>query len=338
MRNKVLILKGFIFVIGFFMFYVLVAGCTSKQKKEIAISGTDSTIQTVIVSKDTTDGDSLAVTLNSREIDSPISLAEIENYDQRVTIQRCPKVPITYKDAYKIWTKQYVYPADSKQIQLHVYNTDGPTASLGYHRMEHWENGEWLTFPFIDNLSFSGPDRILPQGDVLPEYIYMREFKNPLKPNKYKVHFSVFAKIYTYCTLTDSNIQSVKDSEKNRAFGFRILDSKSDSIRILFENHTNLSVLPLFLPSVGTDELYSVHPLAQSGWIGEANWMKKHALLKGGESMLFKIPTSWDVNRLKGTNVHEKYKSGKLIPGTYKIGLQLEIYMSTEFKVNENES
>lgn len=28
--------------------------------------------------------------------------------------------------------------------------------------------------------------------------------------------------------------------------------------------------------------------------------------------------------------------SGKLLPGKYKIGLQLEIYMDTEFEVNDS--
>ena len=32
-----------------------------------------------------------------------------------------------------------------------------------------------------------------------------------------------------------------------------------------------------------------VHPFARSGWIGEANYMKSRARLKGGEAILFTI-------------------------------------------------
>ena len=61
--------------------------------------------------------------------------------------------------------------------------------------------------------------------------------------------------------------------------------------------------------------------------------MKKHALLQGGEAILFSIPVSWDVNRLSDPNEKERFKSGKLSPGKYKIGLQLEVYLTTEFEV-----
>lgn len=82
------------------------------------------------------------------------------------------------------------------------------------------------------------------------------------------------------------------------AFAFKVLPSNNDSIRILFENHTNLEVQPVFFPSISTDERYMVHPFARSGWVGEANYMKSRARLKGGEAILFTIPVSWDVNRI----------------------------------------
>lgn len=271
--------------------------------------------------------------LKAQDIDFPLSQSEIEKYESRVHIQRLPDVPITHPDAYKIKTQQSVYSPQTKKITLDVINVDAPTAEPEYHWMKHWKDGKWMEFPFIDNLAWAGVGRDLAKGDTLPEYIHITEFKYPLKPNKYQVHFYVFANIYTYCNLTEKNIQPVKDTEMQGAFNFRVLETDSDSIRILFENHTNLSVQPEFLPSIGTDDLYMVHPLARSGWSGEADYMKSRALLKGGEAILFTIPVSWDVNRISDINYRKQFSSGKLASGKYKIGLQLKIYLNTEFVV-----
>lgn len=302
---------------------ILLTGCTNKQKQPTIIGGASGTTEITIADTDT----------QQYDIDAPIPLSEIEQYNKRVTLKRIPNVTITHPDAYKIRTQKPVYTTKTQQITLNVINVDAPSAELGYHRMEQWENGEWIEFPFIDNLGFAGGGRTLSKGDTLPEHISMSEFKYLLEPNKYKIHFYVFANIYTYCTVTDNSIQSVKNSEMKGAFNFRVLDSKNDSLRILFENHTNLSVQPVYLPSVGTDELYNAHPYARSGWFGESQWMKSHALLKGGEAMLFSIPISWDTNGLQSRHDKESFKAGILAPGKYKIGLQIEVYMETEFNV-----
>lgn len=271
--------------------------------------------------------------MDAQDIDFPLSQSEIEKYENRVRIQRLPDVAITHPDVYKIRTQKPVYSPSTKQITLDVINVDAPSAEPEYHRMKHWKNGKWETFPFIDNLAFAGVGRDLSKGDTLPEYIRMSEFKYPLKPNKYQVHFYVFSNIYTYCNLTDTGIQPVSGTEMQGAFSFRVLESGNDSIRVLFENHTNLSVQPVFLPSVGTDEQYMVHPFARSGWMGEANYMRNNARLEAGEAMLFSIPVSWDVKRITDSNYRKQFSTGKLSPGKYKIGLQLEIYMNTEFLV-----
>lgn len=271
--------------------------------------------------------------IEGQDIDSPLSLAEIEKYESRVRLQRLPDVVITYPDAYKIETQQPVYSPQTKEIILNVINIDAPTAEPEYFWLKQWEKGKWVNFPFIDNLIFAGVGRDLAKGDTLPEPIRMSIFKNRLKPNRYQVHFYVFANIYTYGILTVDSMLPVKESELKGAFDFRIVASGSDSIRILFENHTNLSVQPVFLSSVGTDELYTVHPLARSGWVGEADYMKSCALLAGGEAMLFTIPVAWESSRISDPNRKERYKSGRLAPGKYKIGLQVEVYMDTEFEV-----
>ena len=163
-------------------------------------------------------------------------------------------------------------------------------------------------------------------------FVYEHKPKDALKPNKYQVHFYVFSNIYTYCNLTDMGIQPVKGTEMQGAFSFRVLESDNDSIRIQFENHTNLSVQPLFLPSIGTDELYMVHPLTRSGSRDESDYMRSCARLEAGEAMLFSIPVSWNVSHITDPNYKQRFSSGKLSPGKYKIGLQLEIYMNTEFE------
>ena len=175
--------------------------------------------------------------------------------------------------------------------------------------------------------------RDLSKGDTLPEHIRMSEFKYPLKPNRYQANFYVFANIHTYCNLTGKSIVSIKETEMDGAFAFKVLPSNNDSIRILFENHTNLEVQPVFFPSISTDERYMVHPFARSGWVGEANYMKSRARLKGGEAILFTIPVSWDVNRITDRNDKKRFQAGRLLSGKYRIGLQLEIYMDTEFEV-----
>ncbi len=271
--------------------------------------------------------------LHAQDIDFPLPQSEIEKYENRVHIQRLPNVAITHPDAYKICTQQPVYSPSTKRITLDVINVDAPTAEPERHWMKHWKDGKWEEFPFIDILVHAGVGRDLAKGDTLPEYIHMSEFKYPLKPNKYQVHFFVFSNIYTYCNLTDTSILPVQGTEMQGAFNFRVLESDNDSIRILFENHTNLSVQPEFFPSVGTDELYMAHPFARSGWTGEAGYMKSRARLEAGEAILFSIPVSWDVNRITNPNDKRRYHAGKLFPRKYKIGLQLEIYMKTEFEV-----
>lgn len=182
---------------------ILFTGCTNKQKQSTIIGGADGTTEIVIANADT----------QQYDIDAPIPLSEIEQYNKRVTLKRIPNVTITHPDAYKIRTQKPVYTTKTNQITLDVINVNAPSAEPEYHRMEQWENGKWTEFPFIDNLAFAGVGRDLSKGDTLPEVINMSEFKYLLEPNKYKIHFYVFANIYTYCTVTDKSIQSVKTAK-----------------------------------------------------------------------------------------------------------------------------
>ena len=85
----------------------------------------------------------------------------------------------------------------------------------------------------------------------------------------------------------------------------------------LYKNHTNLEVQPVFFPSISTDERYMVHPFARSGWVGEANYMKSRARLKGGEAILFTIPVSWYVSRITDRNDKERFQAAMTILEDY---------------------
>ena len=57
-----------------------------------------------------------------------------------------------------------------------------------------------------------------------------------------------------------------------------------------------------------------VHPFARSGWVGEANYMKSRARLKGGEAILFTIPVSWYVSRITDRNDKERFQAAGALP------------------------
>lgn len=260
---------------------------------------------------------------------------ETGEYRKRMSLQRFTGVPVTHPDAYKIRTQHPVYSLPVTEVRLDVINVNAPVAEPEYHRLERWNDRKWMPFPFKDNLAFAGVGRELARGDTLPETIFASEFKNPLDSGKYKVHFYVVLNLYTGFTLTEDSIHPLPvNPHDNSAFGFRVLESPADSIRVLFENRTNLAVLPNFFPSVENPETgYSVHPLARSGWIGEYTWMEKHGLLQGGEALVAGIPVAWDVNRLTDPNEKKQFASGRLAPGTYRLGLLLSVFMETEFEV-----
>lgn len=264
------------------------------------------------------------------------SVSNVFSYRQRMTLKRIKSVPVIYPDVYKIETQQTVYSPNTKEIVLNVINVDAvQAADLGEYSLEQWDAAEWISFPFIDNLTFAGVGRSLSKGDTISETIYMREFKEPLKPNKYKARFYVFLNMLTSFSLTENDIKGIIHAQQTNApWDFRVLDSASDSIRMVFRNFTNLEIQPIFFPSVedaGTG--YSVHPLARSGWSGEAEWMRKYALLKEGEAIFISIPTSWDIHKIDDPNIREQYNTGKLAAGNYNLGFQFLVYMNTEFEV-----
>ena len=258
-----------------------------------------------------------------------LSEAEMKMFMSRVRIQRLPDVSVTHADVYQIRTQQPVYTPQTKQIICDVINVNGPIAIMGNHRLKQWRCGKWRLFPFEDNYVFLLLAKDLLPGDTLPEDIHMFSFKKKLRRGKYQVNFDVLPDIYTYCHLTNDSIMPIVETEMKGAFVFKILPSANDSIRILFENHTNLDVQPISLPSVSTDETSRAHPLVRSDSGRERSYMECCARLKGGEAMLLTIPVSWDLNKVW----EKRYRSGRLLPGRYKIGLPLYVYMDTEFDV-----
>lgn len=277
-------------------------------------------------------------TVQAQDIDFPLPQHEIEKYESRVRMRRLTGVEVTHTDAYQIKTRLNTYPAGLKRMTMEVINNSGPTAEPEDYSMKHWKNGQWETFPFIDNLGFAGIGYSLSAGDTLPKNVNMEFFKQPLVPNRYQLNSYVFANIDTWCRLDSGRIRPVEETVMDGAFRFRVLETDADSIRILFENHTNLDVQPVFLPSIGTETQYVAHPLARSGWSGEAYYMRRQARLKGGEGLLFSIPTTWNVRRISDKRERERFKSGRLVDGKYKVGLQVEVYMTAEFDVKEQPS
>lgn len=105
---------------------ILLTGCTNKQKQPTIIGGASGTTEIAIADTDT----------QQYDIDAPIPLSEIEQYNKRVTLKRIPNVTITHLDAYKIKTQKPVYTTKTNEIILDVINVDAPSAELEYHRME----------------------------------------------------------------------------------------------------------------------------------------------------------------------------------------------------------
>lgn len=277
--------------------------------------------------------------LKAQDIDSPLSRREIEKYESRVRLCRQADVAITHPDAYLLRTSKAVYPDTVKIINLTIINRNAPPTEPQYPWLMVWEKGKWVRFPFKPNMSFAGIGYLLTQGKTFPEEIRLSAYQNPLQSGKrYQANIYVSTDLDTYCILGGQKIRPVSGTEHKEAFTFRVLESEEDSLRILFENHTNLVVVPLFFPSVGSDEEYMLHPFARSGWSGEAEYMRKFARMNGGEAMIFTIPVSWDVKCITDPNYRKKFSKGRLQPGKYKIGLQLRVYLNTEFEVRSSHS
>ena len=139
--------------------------CTNKRQqtqpeatpdKELAIIGGSDTVTMIQVNDIKTSKEQTALEVDSTDIDFPLSQLEIEKYENRVRMKRLPNVSITYADAYKIRTHQFVYSPQTKEIAFDVINMDGPTAEPEHYWLKQWKNGKWIDFPFVDNLVFSG--------------------------------------------------------------------------------------------------------------------------------------------------------------------------------------
>ena len=246
-------------------------------------------------------------------------------------IHRLPDVPVTHTDAYKIRMRQPVYPPETEQLVLDVINVDGPTVYPEYHALQQREEEKWVEFPFRGDISFAGVGRELFKGDTLPEYISADEFQYPFTPNRYRALFYVSAIVCTYFNWTDKGIAPVEGTELDGAIGFKVLASNNDSVRMVFENHTNWDIRSRFVPIVGTEEVYAVHPLCF--FDSSVPIPAKEITLKGGEALSISVPAFWNVASVKKEH-QQRFASGKLLPGKYKVSLSVHIYMDTEFEIS----
>ena len=276
----------------------------------------------------------LFVSVQAQDIDFPLPLKEIENYKGRVTIKRLPDVEITHPDAYRIQTEKKVYSPKIKKIYYDYINVSGPTASPEeLCKVFYWKDGKWQTMP-LKNYIIAGVGMKLNVGDTIQKKFFPTAyFKLPLSvASRYKYQSNVSTRFKTAFEVKKDSICSLKSTETNGAFTFKVLDSRNDSVRILMENHTNLTVVPT-IPGIGRLGNGAVeHPYTSSG---ASDWMRKNWTLRPGMALLFTIPLHWDVNKL-GKYDRERYKQGRLDEGKYETGMLCDVWMSTEFNVNDS--
>ena len=274
----------------------------------------------------------------AQDIESPLSVKEIGNYKNRVSIKRQTDVAITHPDAYRIQTEEKVYSPKIKKIYYDYINVSGPTASPEDRcKLNYWKDGKWIAMPMKDYV-IAGVGMNLNVGDTIQKMFFPAAyFKLPLTvASKYQLMSNVSTRLKTSFEVRKDGIHSVESTHKNGAFTFKVLDSRNDSIRILVENHTNLTVVPNYLPDMSYEGKGDVvHPYASSGWRGEYDYMTKNWVMRPGMSLLFSIPLRWDVNKL-GKYDRERYKSGRLAEERYEASLLCDVWMKTEFEVNDS--
>lgn len=276
----------------------------------------------------------------AQDIESPLSVKEIGNYKNRVSIKRLTDVAITHPDAYRIQTEKKMYSPKIKKIYYDYINVSGPTASPEDRcKLDYWKDGKWIAMPMKDYV-IAGVGMELNVGDTIQRRFFPAQyFKLPLSiASRYQLMSNVSTRLKTTFEVRKDGIHSVESTNKNGAFTFKVLDSRNDSICILVENHTNLVVVPNYLPDMshaGKGDV--VHPYATSGWRGEYDYMTKNWVLRPGMSLLFSIPLRWDVNKL-GKYDRERYKSGRLAEGRYEASLLCDVWMKTEFEVHDSVS
>ena len=89
--------------------------------------------------------------VQAQDIESPLSVKEIGNYKNRVSIKRLTDVAITHPDAYRIQTEEKVYSPKIKKIYYDYINVSGPTASPEERcKFFYWKDGGWQKMPMKD--------------------------------------------------------------------------------------------------------------------------------------------------------------------------------------------
>lgn len=273
----------------------------------------------------------MADAVRGQDADHPLSLAEMKQFDRRVSIRRLDDVKITHPNVYTMKMRQERYPADVEEIVFDVTNTDAPRADLGNGTLMQLSDGGWKRFPVKENIAITGIGRTVSKGATLDDNISMWIYKEKPKPGRYRVDYYVTPDIYTLCAVSDSAVRPVGTDSVQGALVLKVLPSGGDSIRIVLENHTNLTVIPRFLPSIRTDSQYVAHPYARGGSNYESRFVQQKATLRGGETVMFTYPTTWDARRISGKYYREIFAYGRLAPGIYKIGMELEAEIKAEF-------
>lgn len=250
-----------------------------------------------------------------------------------VAIERGSHVKVTHPDIYTIVTEHPVYDADTENITLYVYNTDGPEAILQRYSLEQWDGNSWITFPFMDDLAFEDIAVIIPPGERIQVTIPTKIFKNKLQPGKYRIQHTVFPTLWTGFTLTDSAVVPQGSIPKNQPFDFYVTPGSEGAIYAELTNHTNLRVHPLCIPNMMDENRHLVHPLAPSGAREEYDWVSKYGELTKGESLRLCIPTQWKTEDLSPGWRNRSGQAEQLATGRYTLRMLLMVYIVAGFEV-----
>lgn len=270
-------------------------------------------------------------------IDSPKVHTGMSFFKHNISVKRTENVSVTYEDMYKILLQSKVYPHETNKISFNICNLNGPTVEVGKQSVEQWNGLHWELFPYQDNVIFADMTMALPKGDTIKNHISVQLFKNPLVPSIYKINIPVLFRVNIPFTLTEDSI--LTNSRRNYPWGVQVLNSANDSIRLLVENFTDLDIQPCSFPYIREEnKMYSMHPLTTFFKREQSDWLQKHALLKGGETLLINIPAFWNVSDLEELQNKQKYSFGKLPQGRYILEFSLEIYLTAQFKVKSEKA
>ena len=236
--------------------------------------------------------------------------------------------------AYTLTMKDSVASCKDKFLYYTLTNLHGPLSTYGdyIYGLYRKENNGWQRVPFIDNLIFKDVGYYLSRNDSTEGKVSTSVFAKPLRKGAYSLHKEISFDLQPRFKLTADSILPT-GGDMHEAFECRILPSCSDSIRMLFVNHTQNTCCLYSLPNILDNENQACHPLAYSGHFKAFEWMRDKGQIKPGEGILLVIPTTWNIKDIDDKYRREHFKSGQLAHGEYRVSTMCNIELSAEFRI-----